>query len=234
METKGLDEAIGNCGGWDSVWAKGVMVFEQTEDDEIPTTKKTSKKKKAHSRAEDGSKIIYPEVIFTTSDVDGSEEVPYFTLRIHSSLFSAMASRTRFLINKYLWNKEEAIFLDYCCKSKVQKPYESATCFYALWAGVATKKQAKNMIKKTLPKLEVAGGLVSGTQKSLGDISLDKPSRQWDYPYGWAPHQMLAWEGLARYGYDYHASRLAYRWMYMIVASFVDYNGGISILYILY
>lgn len=35
-----------------------------------------------------------------------------------------------------------------------------------------------------VPKFEVAGGLVSGTEESRGIISLDRPNRQWDYPYG--------------------------------------------------
>lgn len=32
-------------------------------------------------------------------------------------------------------------------------------------------------------KFEVLGGLVSGTEESRGKISLDRPNRQWDYPY---------------------------------------------------
>ena len=56
-------------------------------------------------------------------------------------------------------------------------------------------------------------------------ISLKRPNRQWDYPYGWAPHQILAWKGLERYGYEEEAKRLVYRWMYTMTKSFVDYNG---------
>lgn len=46
---------------------------------------------------------------------------------------------------------------------------------------------------------ECPGGLVSGTQESRGEIHLERPNRQWDYPYGWAPHQILAWEGMRAY-----------------------------------
>ena len=31
-------------------------------------------------------------------------------------------------------------------------------------------------------KVEMLGGLVSGTEESRGKISLDRPNRQWDYP----------------------------------------------------
>jgi alpha,alpha-trehalase len=71
----------------------------------------------------------------------------------------------------------------------------------------------------------MAGGLVSGTAESLGDITLDRPTRQWDHPTGWAPHQILAWEGLHRYAYPQHTRRLAYRWLYMITRAFSDFNG---------
>ena len=36
---------------------------------------------------------------------------------------------------------------------------------------------------RSLKKFEVLGGLVSGTEESRGKISLDRPNRQWDYPY---------------------------------------------------
>ncbi|KAJ8121452.1 hypothetical protein ONZ43_g2103 [Nemania bipapillata] len=48
---------------------------------------------------------------------------------------------------------------------------------------------------------------------------------QWDYPSGWAPHQILAWVGLSQYGYTEEAARLAYRWLYTLLTVFVDYNG---------
>jgi len=38
---------------------------------------------------------------------------------------------------------------------------------------------------ESLKKFEVLGGLVSGTEESRGKISLDRPNRQWDYPYAW-------------------------------------------------
>ena len=43
----------------------------------------------------------------------------------------------------------------------------------------------------------------------------------------WFPQQILAWIGLVNYGYDGIARRLAYRWLFMMTKSFVDYNGVI-------
>jgi alpha,alpha-trehalase len=55
-----------------------------------------------------------------------------------------------------------------------------------------------------------------------------RPPRQWDDPFGWAPHQMLAWQGLRRYGLDEDAERLAYRWLHMLALNARGYNGAIA------
>ena len=81
------------------------------------------------------------------------------------------------------------------------------------------------MVLVALPKFEAFRGLVSGTERSRGKINLERPNRQWDYPFGWAPQQMLAWAGLEQYGYGEDAQRLAYKWLYMVTKAFVDFNG---------
>ncbi|ODV75125.1 alpha,alpha-trehalase [Cyberlindnera jadinii NRRL Y-1542] len=127
-------------------------------------------------------------------------------------------------IDKYLWNEEKGMYFDYNVKLRLQTNYESATTFWALWAGCSSKEQATRLVK-ALALFEELGGIVSGTEKSRGEISLDRPSRQWDYPFGWAPQQILAWAGFKQYGYENVARRIAYRWLYLMTKAFVDYNG---------
>ena len=129
------------------------------------------------------------------------------------------------MIDKYLWNEEKGMYFDYDTVKKVQTTYESATTFWPMWAGVTTPRQAMVMVPIALEKLEAFGGLVSGTETSRGRVGLDRPNRQWDYPFGWAPQQILAWEGLRRYGYIEEAQRLAYRWLYMVTKAFYDFSG---------
>ncbi|KAJ2894335.1 trehalase-domain-containing protein [Zalerion maritima] len=133
--------------------------------------------------------------------------------------------RRRIAMNKYLWNEKEGMFFDYDTVNKKQCNYESCTTLWPLWAGVLSTTQATLLVKSALPKFEAFGGLLSGTEKSRGDIGLDRPNRQWDYPYGWAPQQILAWSGLKRYGFQEEAQRLAYKWLFMITKAFVDFNG---------
>ncbi|CAO3692239.1 hypothetical protein G6F70_000398 [Rhizopus microsporus] len=135
------------------------------------------------------------------------------------------AKQRRERIDKYLWNEKESLYFDYDTVKEEQTTYESVTSFWALWAGCASHEQAQSMVKNSLSKFEVMGGLVSGTESSRGAISLERPNRQWDFPFGWAPHQMMAWVGLDKYGMLETARRLAYRWLYTITKGFVDFNG---------
>ncbi|EER23172.1 Neutral trehalase, putative [Coccidioides posadasii C735 delta SOWgp] len=144
-----------------------------------------------------------------------------------SALWDRRAKRRKALIDKYMWNEEKGMYFDYDTVKKEMTSYESATTFWTMWAGVATPRQASILVSKALPLFRAYGGLVSGTEESRGVVGIDRPNRQWDYPYGWAPQQMLAWTGLLRYGYQDEAEGLAYRWLYMITKAFVDFNGAV-------
>lgn len=144
-----------------------------------------------------------------------------------SAEWYARAEKRKEIINQLLWNSSRGMFFDYNFAKKKQTDYESATTFYPLWAGLATPQQAELLLQKALPLFEAPGGIVSGTVSSRGPISAERPQRQWDYPNGWAPHQMLIWQGLINYGYREEARRLIYRWLYMITRNAADYNGTI-------
>ena len=75
-------------------------------------------------------------------------------------------------------------------------------------------------------KLEESAGLAATSKESV-ESARRHAGRQWDYPYGWAPHQMLAWRGLKNYGLNADAGRLAYRWLYCIAKNAHDFNGTI-------
>lgn len=144
-----------------------------------------------------------------------------------SADWHARAEKRKEIMNQLLWNSSRGMFFDYNFMEKKQTTYESATTFYSLWAGIATPQQAELLVRKNLPLFEAPGGIVAGTEASRGAISAERPQRQWDYPNGWAPHQMLVWQGLINYGYQEEARRLAYRWLYMITRNAADYNGTI-------
>lgn len=156
---------------------------------------------------------------------DGKFDDPVKLTTTSPEIWRDFAEKRRERVTKYLWDENAGFFFDYNVKTKEMTSYESATTFWALWSGLATPEQADSMVNKALPKLELHGGLVACTECSRGPMSINRPHRQWDYPFGWAPHQILAWKGLEDYGYKGHATRLAYRWLYMMTKAFIDYNG---------
>jgi alpha,alpha-trehalase len=164
-----------------------------------------------------GDKLVIPAEYCVGSLTPGHVET--------SAIWDRRAKRRKLAMDKYLWNEAEGMYFDYNTVKREQCTYESATTFWALWAGCASPKQAAAMVTKALPRLEAFGGLLSGTKESRGEIGLERPNRQWDYPYGWAPQQMLAWTGLYRYSFIEEAERLAYKWLFMITKAFVDFNG---------
>ncbi len=138
------------------------------------------------------------------------------------------ARKRKALIDKYLWDEKKGMYLDYDFVRGERNYYVSATTFYPLWAGLASKEQAERLIKNALPLLEAPGGVLPSTLESRGEISETRPATQWDYPYGWAPHQIIVWKGLLKYGYDSIAYRLIYKWLYTITVNAVNYNGTIA------
>ncbi|KAI9151163.1 alpha,alpha-trehalase nth1 [Blastocladiella emersonii ATCC 22665] len=144
-----------------------------------------------------------------------------------SSVWRARAARRAATVTDLMWDADAGLFYDYDVAQGARSSYASVTTTWALWSGLATVDQARATVDLALPLFEELGGLVSGTEASRGAISMDRPNRQWDYPFGWAPHQMLAWRGLAKYGFAREARRLAYRWLYTITKAFVDFNGTV-------
>jgi alpha,alpha-trehalase len=93
--------------------------------------------------------------------------------------------------------------------------------------GHLLRQSGSRLVRSSLPLLEKPGGIVGSTEESRGSVSPTRPLSQWAYPFGWAPHQMLVWTGLMRYGFAKEARRCAYRWLYTITANAADYNGTV-------
>ena len=120
------------------------------------------------------------------------------------------ASERKMRMFKYFWNSQEGMFFDYNFVVGKRSQYVYATTFYPLWAGFATKEQAKAIVHN-LGLFEQPGGIV---------MSRTDSQAQWDFPYGWAPIQLLAVEGLRRYGFDAEANRIRDNFLSMIAANF--------------
>jgi alpha,alpha-trehalase len=127
-----------------------------------------------------------------------------------SKEWNARATKRKELVNKYLWDEKRGMYFDYDFEHEGQSSYVFITTFYPLWAGLSSPEQAR-AVAGNLKLFEQPGGLVMSTQESKG---------QWDYPYGWAPTQLVAIEGLRRYGFDKDADRDSYNFLSMILENF--------------
>ena len=145
-----------------------------------------------------------------------------------ASDWRALAEKRKKRMNALFWDAERGLFFDYDLKNRRRSGYVSATGLYPLWAGWATPAQAAEAKSNSLRALERLGGLAATSEASRGELSAERPARQWDYPYGWPPHQILAWRGLMRYGFEVDARRLAYRWLWTIVTNARDFDGTVA------
>ncbi|HMB82411.1 MAG TPA: trehalase family glycosidase [Terriglobales bacterium] len=122
----------------------------------------------------------------------------------------ARAETRKSRMQQYFWDGDRGFFFDYDFASGKKSSYRYLTTYYPLWAGLATPEQAAAVVKN-LPVFEQPGGLAMSPEKS---------GAQWDYPYGWAPVQLLAIQGLRRYGYTAEADRLSYKFLSTVIENF--------------
>ncbi|TRW27500.1 trehalase [Flavobacterium zepuense] len=144
-----------------------------------------------------------------------------------AAYFHEKAETRKLLMRKYLWDEKAGCFFDYNVKTGERTDFMSATNFFVLWAGLATQQEAACMVPILMQDLKAQGGILGSSKASLEKYALNNVQRQWDYPNGWAPHQMLLWKGLIDYGYETEARELIYRWLWTITQNAVDYNGTI-------
>ena len=128
--------------------------------------------------------------------------------------WTARAEARRERIGRYLWDSEAGLYFDYSFKAASRRRYPFATTFYPLWAGIATAGQAER-VRRNLPLLEAPGGLLTSSEVT---------GNQWDAPFGWAPLQMIAIEGLRRYAYHEDADRLSRKFVSLVAKEFREHG----------
>jgi hypothetical protein len=172
LQCDGVAGMIGNGTTWNSIWARGIHILDPTccVDDSIPPNSK-----KMETEYDDG--LVYHELF--------PDDKEFFAVSLPASLFGQLAQRQRDLVEKYLWCPESNLYYDYDCCLSIRSVYKSCTAIWPLWAHIPSPERAKELVRSCMKYFCVTGGLVAGTEESRGSISLTRPSRQWDYPFGW-------------------------------------------------
>lgn len=149
-----------------------------------------------------------------------------------ASVWRQRAAARKAAMLTLMWDEQLGYFFDYDFVRQKRSTYISATGLWPLWANVfeATNSSelasAKRAATFACEKLEQFAGLAATAKESVATARF-RDERQWDYPFGWAPHQIMAWQALKNYGLETDASRLAYRWLYCIAKNAHDFNGMI-------
>jgi alpha,alpha-trehalase len=113
-------------------------------------------------------------------------------------------------INRLLWDQQAGLYFDYEFVHHRLRKYPFATTFFPLWAGIASAEQAAAVVHN-LSLFEKPGGLQTSPNPS---------ANQWDAPFAWAPLQMVAVEGLRRYGYNTEADRISREFLSMVLEQY--------------
>jgi alpha,alpha-trehalase len=124
--------------------------------------------------------------------------------------WNARAIARNSAIHYYLWQPSQGVFSDYDFVHHRPSNYAFIASLYPLWTGVATRDEAKQMVAK-LNLFERPGGLSTSNYRS---------GLQWDDPYGWAPTNWIAIEGLEDTGFRDDALRIARHFSATIDAGF--------------
>jgi alpha,alpha-trehalase len=120
------------------------------------------------------------------------------------------AKKRKHAIQKYLWNAKSGMFFDYDFTTQKQSEYQYVTTFLPLWTGLATQEQAAAVVKN-VGIFERPGGLMMSPYETGG---------QWDAPYAWAPNQLMADDGIRKYGFTEVADRVSYAFLSNVLENF--------------
>ena len=113
---------------------------------------------------------------------------------------------------KYLWDDEAWLFFDYDFMNA--QAILVRVCYDLLPAlGRTGFPGAGQAVAQNLALFEQQGGMA---------MSRRATQAQWDYPYGWAPIQLLAVEGLRRYAYRKEADRIACKFLTTVLRNFTQ------------
>jgi alpha,alpha-trehalase len=144
------------------------------------------------------------------AEMDMAEMASILGRADESSQWKNRARQRQAAMNKYFWNAQKGLFFDYDFTRQQQSSYDYAATFYPLWTGLATSQQAQAVLRN-LSVFEKPGGIAMSDRTT---------GVQWDFPYGWAPLQLITVEGLRRYGFNADADRISREFVSTVLENF--------------
>ena len=128
-----------------------------------------------------------------------------------SAVMRKKADERKRLIDKYLKNKENSVYLDYdFIRNKFSETLTVASLYpYAF--GISDDKET---CRKIFERLDLDYGI------STAEYRGDDIYMQWDYPHMWAPNAYIAYLALKNTGNDADAEKLRKQYLYTVGSIF--------------
>lgn len=114
------------------------------------------------------------------------------------------AAKRKELINKYLWNEEKQMYMDYNFVEEKQYDTLSAAALHPYYVGLADEDKLQGL--ENCYKLFMKKYGLACTDRDYGFF-------QWSYPNGWAPLHCIAFDALNNYGKREYADEVAEKYM---------------------
>jgi len=140
----------------------------------------------------------------------------WITAQLHitdSFDWSVHAKKRKDLINKYCWDEQSGMYYDFNFITGKRSKVAAATAFQPLWAGIATPDQARRVADK-IWYFQSPFGLTTTAADSKDE------KRQWGCLSVWAPMQLIAVDGLRKYGLYKEASEVANGFMLVVAKNY--------------
>jgi alpha,alpha-trehalase len=116
-----------------------------------------------------------------------------------AALWDRRAKKRDEAMQHYLWDAKDGVYQDFDFYHGRRSSYAYISSLYPLWAGVATREQAQRMVAR-LDLFQRPGGM---------SMSNFDSGMQWDEPFGWAPTNWIATDGLELAGFREEAKKNA-------------------------
>jgi alpha,alpha-trehalase len=133
------------------------------------------------------------------------------------------AHKRKMTVNELLWSDRRNFYYDYDYTKGRRGFVNSLAAYFAMWAGVASEKQAAKLVG-ALKKFEQKGGLSATDNQPLNQLMPGGRPLQWAYPNGWPPLHYIVVRGLQKYGYHEEARRIALKWLQTNLSWFNDHG----------
>ena len=140
----------------------------------------------------------------------------------NADTWKALYNEKKDIINRFYWDSEDSFYYDINLDGSRFYKVMTPASFWALVAGVASKKQAREMISQ-ISNEHTLGGIVPLISLSRSDGNYEKNGKYWRGAL-WLPTAYASLKGIANYGYYEEAHRATEKILNHMLKTYREYT----------